>query len=155
MNRIIKAMELEKTLEGIFNENQNKRIVVLGTTCCGKTTIVKKLTYTRDMDKEIFPLLSKEETDYVCQQPWTEEIGEKMDQLVRERLKAIHGRPLFGTVYVDADLVVFLKLHRDILEEQCKLRNVSITDAINMEDKMEIEISQKLIECITLEINDI
>ena len=154
MNMIVKAIELEKTLEEIFNENQNKRIVVLGTTCCGKTTIVKKLAYTRDMDKEIFPLLSKEETEYVCQQPWTEKIGEKMDQLVRERLKAIHGCPLFGTVYVDADLVVFLKLHRDILEERCKLRNVSIIDAINMQDKMEMEISQKLIECITLSVND-
>jgi len=155
MNMIVKAIELEKTLEEIFNENQNKRIVVLGTTCCGKTTIVKKLAYTRDMDKEIFPLLSKEETEYVCQQPWTEEIGEKMDQLVKERLKTIHGHPLFGTVCVDADLVVFLKLHRDILEERCKLRNVSIIDAINMQDKIGMEISQKLIECITLEINDI
>lgn len=61
MKSIVKASELEKILENIFNENKNKRIVVIGTTCSGKSTIVKKLAYARDMDKEIFPLLSKEE----------------------------------------------------------------------------------------------
>ena len=152
---IIKASELEKALEKIFNENQNKRIVVLGTTCCGKSTIVKKLEYTRDMDKEIFPLLSKEEIDYVCKLPWTEEIGEKMDQLVRERLNTIQGHPLFGTVYVDADLVIFLKLHRDLLEKRCSLRNVNIIDAINMQEKIESDISRDYIECISLSVNDI
>jgi len=155
MNMIIKASELEKTLEKIFNENLNKRIVVLGTTCCGKSTIVNRLAYTRDMDKEIFPLLSKEEKDYVCQQPWTEEIGEKMDQLVRERLITIHGRPLFGTVYVNAELVIFLKIHRDLLEKRCNLRNVNITDAINMQEKIESDICQNHIESITLSVNDI
>lgn len=45
MKSIVKASELEKILENIFNENKNKRIVVIGTTCSGKSTIVKKLAY--------------------------------------------------------------------------------------------------------------
>lgn len=154
MKSIVKASELEKILENIFNENQNKRIVVIGTTCSGKSTIVKKLAYARDMDKEIFPLLSKEEIDYVCQEPWTREIGEKMNQFVRERINTIQGKPLFGTVCVDADLVVFLKLDKYLLEERCDLRNVNIINAVNMQDTIENDVSQSNIEYLTLNIYD-
>lgn len=58
----------------IFNENSDKRICVLGTTCTGKTTLINDLNIGLDMDKEIFPLLTKEENEYVCSTPWTEEI---------------------------------------------------------------------------------
>ncbi|MTK09568.1 MAG: hypothetical protein F8N38_21070 [Hungatella sp.] len=154
MKSIVKASELEKILENIFNENKNKRIIVIGTTCSGKSTIVKKLAYARDMDKEIFPLLSKEEIDYVCQEPWTREIGEKMNQFVRERINTIPGKPLFGTVCVDADLVVFLKLDKYLLEERCDLRNVNIINAVNMQDTIENDVYQSNIEYITLNIYD-
>lgn len=38
------------------------------------------------MNKVIFPLLTKEESDYVCQTPWTKEIGKKMTYFVRTKL---------------------------------------------------------------------
>jgi len=59
----------EENLIRIFVENKNKRICVLGTTCTGKTTLINRLNIGEDMDKLIFPLLTPEENDYVCQTP--------------------------------------------------------------------------------------
>lgn len=78
-------------LVAIFNENSNKRICVLGTTCTGKTTLINESNIGLDMDKEIFPLLTQEETDYVCSTPWTEKIGNKMNELVRSKLSIKPG----------------------------------------------------------------
>lgn len=52
-----------------------------GATRTGKTTLINDLNIGLDMDNEIFPLLTKEEIEYVCSTPWTEEIGKKMDEL--------------------------------------------------------------------------
>lgn len=93
-------------IKKIFKENKNKRICVIGTTCTGKTTIINKLEIGKDMDKEIFPLLTQEETNYVCQTPWTKEIGNKMDYFVKTKLKIKPGTPLFGTLLLDCDLII-------------------------------------------------
>ena len=79
--------EYIEELKEIFNNNKDKRILVIGTTCTGKSTLIKNLGMGLDMDKVIFPLLTKEESDYVCQTPWTKEIGEKMTYLVKTKLK--------------------------------------------------------------------
>lgn len=59
-------MNTVKKLRKLFIDNKNKRICVLGTTCTGKTTLINELNMGVDMDEEIFPLLTKEETEYVC-----------------------------------------------------------------------------------------
>lgn len=56
-------------LKKIFDNNKDKRILVIGTTCTGKSTLIKSLGIGLDMDKVIFPLLTKEESDFVCQTP--------------------------------------------------------------------------------------
>lgn len=86
--------EIEELVK-IFNENNDKRICVLGTTCTGKTTLINNINIGVDMDKEIFPLLSKEETEYVCRTPWTKEIGKKMDELVKTKLSIKPGIPMY------------------------------------------------------------
>lgn len=138
----------------IFGENNNKRICVLGTTCTGKTTLRNDLNIGLDMDKEIFPLLSKEETEYVCSTPWTEEIGEKMDELVRTKLSIKQGIPMFGTVLLDCDLIVYLHISDDLLLERTKLRNVDFINAKNMQTKIEKEIQNSGINTIILEVMD-
>lgn len=45
-----------ENLERIFEENKEKRICVLGTTCTGKTTLINELKMGSDMDELIFPL---------------------------------------------------------------------------------------------------
>lgn len=139
-------------LKEIINENINKRICILGTTCTGKTTIIKELNIGKDMDEEIFPLLTKEETEYVCQTPWTEEIGNKMDYLVKTKLKITPGTPMFGTVLIDCDLIIYLHINDELLQERTKLRNTDFNNAKNMQKKIEEEIKKSNIPTIYFEI---
>ena len=103
------------------------------------------------MDKEIFPLLTQEETDYVCQTPWTEEIGNKMDELVRTKLKIQPGTPLFGTVLLDCDLIIYLHINDELLQERTRLRNTDFNNAKNMQKKIEEEIKKSNIPTIIIE----
>ena len=100
-------------LVAIFNQNSNKRICVLGTTCTGKTTLIDESNIGLDMDKEIFPLLSEEEIDYVCSSHWTQEIGNKMNELVRSKLSIKPEILMFGTVLLDCDLIIYLNMVRN------------------------------------------
>ena len=141
-------------LAQIFNENKDKRICVLGTTCTGKTTLINESNMGVDMDEEIFPLLTEEENEYVCQTPWTEEIGNKMDELVRTRLRINPGVPMFGTVLLDCDLIVYLHITDDLLLERTKSRNVDFNNAKNMQLKIEEEIKKSNIPTFYIEVKD-
>ena len=138
----------------IFNDNKDKRICVLGTTCTGKSTLINELNVGLDMDEEIFPLLTKEENDYVCSTPWTKEIGDKMNELVRSKLVITPGSPMFGTVLIDCDLIVYLHISDEILLERTKARNVDFENAKNMQKEIEDEIKASGIDVITLEITN-
>ena len=139
-------------LAQIFNENKDKRICVLGTTCTGKTTLINATNMGLDMDKEIFPLLTEEETEYVCRTPWTEEIGDKMDELVRTKLSIKPGIPMFGTILLDCDLIVYLHIDDELLFERTRLRNVDFNNAKNMQRSIEEEIRKSNVPTITIEV---
>lgn len=141
-------------LKDIFINNKDKRICVLGTTCTGKTTLINKYNLGNDMDKEIFPLLTKEEEQYVCSTPWTEEIGAKMDELVRTKIIIKPGTPMFGTVLLDCDLIIYLHINDRLLLKRTKLRNVDFENAKNMQLKIEKEIKNSNIPVISIEVKD-
>ena len=144
---------IEQLIE-IFKENRDKRICVLGTTCTGKTTLIKGTNIGLDMDEEIFPLLTEEETEYVCRTPWTQEIGNRMDELVRTKLSIKQGTPMFGTVLLDCDLIVYLHINDDLLLERTKLRNTDFSNAKNMQQKIEEEIKKSNIPIIYVEVQN-
>jgi len=52
-------------LQAVLDEHKDERVVVLGGTCTGKSTLIDHLSGTKDMDKLVFPLLTQEEADYV------------------------------------------------------------------------------------------
>ena len=54
-------------LREIFDNNKEKRICVLGTTCTGKSTFINEMNVGQDMDELIFPLLSEEEKNMFVQ----------------------------------------------------------------------------------------
>lgn len=141
-------------LRQLFIDNKGKRICVLGTTCTGKTTLINESNMGVDMDEEIFPLLTEEENEYVCQTPWTEEIGNKMDELVRTRLSIKPGVPMFGTVLLDCDLIIYLHITDELLLERTKSRNVDFNNAKNMQLKIEEEIKNSNIPTIYIEVKD-
>lgn len=144
---------VEQLIE-IFEENRDKRICVLGTTCTGKTTLIKGTNIGLDMDEEIFPLLTEEETEYVCRTPWTQEIGNRMDELVRTKLSIKQGTPMFGTVLLDCDLIVYLHINDDLLLKRTKLRNTDFSNAKNMQLKIEEEIKKSNIPIIYVEVQN-
>lgn len=141
-------------LKNIFENNKDKRICVLGTSCTGKTTLINKINMGVDMDEGIFPLLTHDETEYVCSTPWTEEIGNRMDEFVRTKLKIIPGIPMFGTVLLDCDLIVYLHISDELLFERTELRNVDFSNAKNMQEKIEEEIKSSNIPIIYIEVED-
>ena len=81
------SQETINTLEAIFEKHKEERVCVIGTTCCGKSTLLKKIPDCVDMDEALWPLLTKEESDFVCQKPWTKEIGDYFDKLIYEKVK--------------------------------------------------------------------
>lgn len=141
-------------LQELLLAHAGKRIIVLGTTCTGKSTLVGRIEGARDQDSEIFPLLSPEESAYVCQTPWTPEIGRTMTRLVREKIRSEAGRPLFGTVVVDADLIVLLNISDELLAERATRRGVNVADARAMRSQLEHEARTSGIPVITFNVSN-
>jgi len=142
------------SLNRIFEENRNKRICVVATSCAGESTILHSFKEALDMDDELFPLLTKDESDYVCGYPWTEDIGKFMDNLAKSKLNIIPGHPLFGTVVLDADIIVFLHIDEKILKSRCLKRKVSLENSLNMQRKIEEDLRRYEDKVIILEMSD-
>ena len=139
-------------LQLLLDQYRTERVVVLGGTCTGKSTLVENLSGARDMDTLLFPLLSSEEIEYVCQTPWTPEIGMTMTRLTREKVKVNPGEPVFGTVVLDADRLIYLKISDELLQERTAQRNVSFTDAKNMQQHIEAEMMTSGLPVITFDV---
>lgn len=139
-------------LQAVLDEHKDERVVVLGGTCTGKSTLIEHLSGAKDMDKLVFPLLTQDESDYVCQTPWTPEIGETMTRLTKERVKVQPGEPVFGTVVLDADRIVHLKISDELLRERTAARSVSFADAKNMQQHIEAEIAASRLPVVEFEV---
>lgn len=131
------AQETINTLTAIFEKHENERICVLATTCCGKTTLRRQIPGCVDLDDELWPQLTKEEADFICQKPWTPEIGDFIDRLVYERITAKAGHPLFTTIIVDCDVVVYLDISDELLAAHCEMRGNDFADAKNVKQAVE------------------
>uniref|UniRef100_UPI0040559F20 hypothetical protein n=1 Tax=Acetatifactor sp. TaxID=1872090 RepID=UPI0040559F20 len=131
------SQETINTLIAIFEKHKNARVCVLGTTCCGKSTLLKQIPGCVDLDDELWPQLTKEEAEYISQTPWTKEIGDTVDRLVYERIHVKQGHPLFTTIIVDCDAVIYLDISDELLAEHCEKRNVTFIDAKNMKEAIE------------------
>lgn len=132
--------QLAIDLQELLKEHQDKRVVVIGASCTGKTTLLQELPAAQDMDKLLFPLLTRAEAEYVCQTPWTEEIGKTMKRLARERISVQPGKPVFGTIVLDCDLIIYLSISDELLRERCNLRKVDFLDAKNMQTQIDAEV---------------
>ena len=146
------TLNLVKKLEKIFLENKDKRIIVVGTTCTGKSFLFDETKIAFPVSKLRTPPLTKKENDFVCQTPWTPEIGQTMIKLTRERVKVKPGIPLYGTVVLDSDLIVYLKISDGLLKERCSLRKVDFKDAKGMQKQIEEEIRKAKTKTIKISV---
>lgn len=133
----VSAIETINTLNAIFEKHRNERICVLGTTCCGKSTLQEQIPGTVDMDEALWPQLTKEEEAYICQKPWTREIGDFTRKLVKIRVSIKAGHPLFSLILLDSDVLVYLDISDELLEEHCKKRGSNFQDAKNVKNAIE------------------
>lgn len=138
----ISATETINVLNAIFEKHRNDRVCIIGTTCCGKTTLLRKISECVDMDEVIGALLTPEESAYVCQTPWTEEIGDFYTNLIYERIRIVPGNPMFGTVIVDCDVVIYLDIADELLKKHCDKRGVDLADAKSMKASVEEDLNE-------------
>lgn len=138
MDKIHTSMqETKNALLAIFDKHKNQRVCVLGTTCCGKTTLFRQMPGSVDLDEELWPQLTEAEAAFISQKPWTPEIGDYIDRLVYEKITVKPGRPLFTTIIVDCDAVVYLDIADELLARHCEKRGVSFADAKNVKEAVE------------------
>ena len=105
----------------ILRKHQGERICVVGTMCCGKTTIIKQLPDYNcvDMDDEFWVQISKEEMERLSLKPITKEIMDRIYELVYQKISVKPGRPLFGVVILDCEVVVYLNISKKLLAQHC------------------------------------
>lgn len=131
------ANETLNTLRAIFEKHKNERVCVLGTTCIGKTTLLNQVPGCVDMDAEAFSQITEEEAAFINQTPWTKEIGDEVDRLVYKYARIKPGNPMFGTVIIDCEAVVYLDIDDNLLMEHCQKRGANFEDAKNMKKAIE------------------
>jgi len=127
------ASETINTLKAIFDKHKNERVCVIGTMCCGKTTLIKQLSGYNcvDMDDEFWPQIPEEEIEILGQTPITQEIIDAIYKLVYEKITVKPGSPLFGFAILDCEVVVYLDISEKLLEKHCKMRgDTTLVDAL-------------------------
>jgi len=125
------------TLDAIFEKHQNERIIVLSTTCVGKTTMIEHRQGWTDVDILLGERMTAEEIEFVSQVPWTEEIGQVYGKIMFDRVKAEAGRPLFCSVVLDCEVLVYLDISRENLARHCEKRGVDFQYALQMKEEIE------------------
>lgn len=131
-----------ETLQKLLDSTRDRRVCAVGTKCCGKSYLVNVLRGAYDMDKLIFPLLTESERKYICQDPWTPEIGETIKLLIRERVKIEAGKAVFGTVVLASDFLIYLRISEWLLRKRTISRTTSYDDAMNMQKEIEEEVQE-------------
>jgi len=127
------------TLEAIFEKHKNDRIIVLSTTCVGKSTMIMQMPHWVDVDNLLGKCMTKEEITFCSQVPWTKEIGEVYEKIMNERIKVYPGHPLFCSCVIECEVIVYLDISNEILLSHCKKRNVDFNYALQMKDEIEKE----------------
>ena len=134
------ATETVNTLTAIFEKHKCERVCVVGTICCGKTTLIKQIPphyNCIDMDDEFWPQVSNEDVAYLSQTPFTKEMSDFIYKLIYEKITGKPGYPLFGFVILDCEAVVYLDIAEDLLQEHCKMRGTSFADALYIKKGIE------------------
>ena len=120
-------------LEEIFLKYVDKRILVLGTTCAGKTTLVKSLPGCLDQDEICWALLPKHIEEKLRKAPWTEDMIALWDKHVESATHIVDiepGHPLFAGSVFSSDIIVYLNVCEEALRERAKKRGIAYEVAL-------------------------
>ncbi len=141
-------------LKLILEENKDKCITVIGTTCVGKTTLLKNIPEGISIS-ELAPPLNDEEKDFYYNAPLTKENEERRLYLRPRRAIVKPGQPAFGTgIAKDTELVVYLTIDDELLKKRTAMRNVDFNDAKIMQGFIEESIKNSNLPVIELEVTE-
>ena len=142
---------LEK-LKTILETNKDKKITVIGTTCVGKTTLLKNIPEGIAIS-ELAPKLTKEEENFYYNAPLTRENNKKMLEMRAKRAFVKAGQPAFGTgIAFGTELVVYLTISDELLKKRTETRNVDFEQAKLMQTFIEEEIKESGLPVIELSV---
>lgn len=146
------GVEDAKRLESILLQHLDERVLVLGPPCVGKSTLLQHIEEGVDMDV-VFDEMPKKFKRYVLHQEnpfmyidgdkktvkFTEMAFQKDDaenmgylqkttdyltSFINLHTKIVPGGPVFGTCVVDTDVIVYLDISDDILEQRIISRGI-------------------------------
>lgn len=134
--------ETLNTLKAIFEKHKNERVCVIGTICIGKSTILNQLPEynCEDLDAVLWPYIPEEEMELfnrLSKKPWSTEMGNEVDRLIYKYAKVKSGRPLFTTVIIDCEAVVYLDISDHLLAKHCEKRGTSFEDSKKVKESIE------------------
>lgn len=126
-------------LKKIFDRNSSKRILVMGTTCAGKSTLIKSLPECLDQDDICWALLPKELEEKLSRGSWTQEMIESWNKHVENATQIVEieaGRPLFGASMFKSDIIVYLNINENTLRERTSKRGIKYEMAESYNNKI-------------------
>lgn len=140
-----------KQLKQILDNNKDKRISVLGTTCVGKTTLLKDIPEGIEIS-QLAPPLSEEDRNFYYKAPITRKNEEKRFDLRARRVLVKSGQPVFGIgIASGTELIIHLNISDDLLKERTNLRNVNFTEAKMIQKFMEESIKKSGLPVINIQ----
>ena len=147
--------DTSQKLKEIFENNTDKRILVLGTSCSGKTTLLENLPDCRDMDALIWELLPSEVQEELSDPPWTDDMRKTWREHVikaKQIIKIEAGHPLFAATSFDSDMIVYLNIDENTLRERTKKRNVDYEIAVENNNRIKDEIKAANLPVIVIDV---
>ena len=75
-----------------------------------------------DVDDVFWPQISKSDIEVFSRTPVTKEVFDAICRLMDEKIQVESVRPMFGVVILDCEVVVYLDISDELLEEHCRLR---------------------------------
>jgi len=145
-------------LKEIFENNLEKRILVVGSTCVGKTTLLKSFPQCLDSDNLIWGMLPKETQEELSTPSWTSEMSNTWREYVikaKQIIKIEPGQPLFAATLFDivnCDIIVYLSIDENTLRERTNKRNVKFEVAIENDNQIKKDMNATNLPIIVVDI---
>ena len=141
-------------LKSVLSQNQDKRITVVGTTCVGKTSLLKEIPEGIEISK-LAPPLTEEEKDFYYNAPLTRENEERRLDLRARRAFVKPGQPAFGTAIAqDTELIVYLTISDELLRKRTSARRVDFEMAKTMQKFIEEWIKESGLPVIKVQVTE-
>lgn len=139
----MKGLADAMALQRVLLKHADQRVAVLGPPCVGKSTILRHIPEALDMDIILFSKLSPAEKQLVFRKPWSPSVGKEMKRLACSKIVVSSGRPVFATVVIEVDFIIYLKIDDSLLQKRVVLRQdrqQSFEDVRGIQRQLEVDI---------------